>query len=45
MAVAFWYFDIYLENLISDMQNILGLCQQWINETNTKDSFLGEMFL
>ena len=29
----------YLENLIADKQNILGLCQQWANETNTKDHF------
>jgi hypothetical protein len=29
----------YLENLTADMQNILGLYQQWTNENNIKISF------
>ena len=31
----------YLENLIADKQNILGLCQQWTNKTKTKKIVLG----
>ena len=30
--------------MISDKQNILGLCQQWTNETNTNISILGWNF-
>ena len=35
----------YFENLTADKQNILGLCQQWTNETNTKRLFVGGVFL
>ena len=37
IPAVFLYFEmyIYLDNLIADMQNILGLYQQWTNETNT----------
>jgi hypothetical protein len=43
----FLYFESYIswKNLIADKQNILALCQQWTNETNTKRSFLGGVFL
>ena len=29
-------FVVSLENLIADIQNILGLYQQWTDETDTK---------
>ena len=38
---VFLYFESYILNLIADMRNILGLYQQWTNETNTI-SLLGE---